>query len=185
MKNICHQPNKCIDLCFYLIQLSHIKIHFFNKYVDVFLQLPQVLFANSVDSVSATTQEDKGCTSSPSSSYQRCCRISYSIDNTVNSFTFFENQNFIFRFLFKTQIHMGEGKYSSPREALKSQQSFIEEYSLVLFMNFYGLLNCNMLKISIVSQQSQYTFLTQGNMRIYSFYVFYYRAENCILLLNF
>lgn len=41
---------------------------------------------------------------------------------------------------------MGEGKYSSPREALKSQQSFIEEYSLVLFMNFYGLFNCNMLK---------------------------------------
>lgn len=45
---------------------------------------------------------------------------------------------------------MGEGKYRSPKEAVESQQSCIEEYSLVLFMNFCGLLNYNMFKISIL-----------------------------------
>lgn len=112
----------------------------FNKCVPVFLQLLQALFANSADSASATTQEDKGCILSPRCSYQHCFRISYSIDNTENGFTFLRIQNFLFHFLFKIQNDKGDGMYKFTQDSHKISVDFhlknIHGQCLSIFMVF-------------------------------------------------
>ena len=68
--------------------LQHRKIHFdFNEQIlSRFLQPLQALYASSADSVSETTSVDQDYTLSHSSSCQRYCRISYSIDKGVKKF---------------------------------------------------------------------------------------------------